>query len=83
MRMHILPICFCTCVILGGAHTGPAKAAQLAVPAPAALPGLVLDGWEMRDGKLLVPDTPGTGFDVEPKIFAQGRQDRQGFDVAL
>ena len=30
MRMHILPICFCTCVILGGAHTEPA---------PAALPG--------------------------------------------
>ena len=51
--------------------------------APAALPGLVLDGWEMRDGKLLVPDTPGTGFDVEAEIFAQGRRDRQGFDVAL
>ncbi|MDP6450692.1 MAG: hypothetical protein QF773_07740 [Lentisphaeria bacterium] len=27
MRMHILPICFCTCVILGGAHTEPAPAA--------------------------------------------------------
>ena len=39
MRMHILPICFCTCVILGGAHTGPAQAAQLAVPASTALPG--------------------------------------------
>jgi L-alanine-DL-glutamate epimerase-like enolase superfamily enzyme len=51
--------------------------------APAKLPGLVLDGWEMRHGKLLVPDTPGTGFDVEPDIFAQGQQDRNGFSVAL
>ena len=51
--------------------------------APAELPGLVLDGWEMRDGKLLVPDTPGTGFDVAAEIFAQSCQDRQGFDMAL
>ncbi len=51
--------------------------------APAALPGLALDGWEMRDGKLWVPDTPGTGFDIEPGIFAQGQQDRGGFGLAL
>ena len=51
--------------------------------APAHLPGLVEDGWEMREGKLVVPDTPGTGFDVDPTIFAPGMQDREGFRVSL
>ena len=37
MRLHILPICFYTCLILGGAHTGSAQAAQMT--APATLPG--------------------------------------------
>jgi L-rhamnonate dehydratase len=39
---------------------------------PARMPGVIDDDWVMEDGCLLVPDTPGTGFDVEPKIFAEG-----------
>jgi hypothetical protein len=26
----------------------------------------------MEDGCLVVPDTPGSGFDVEPKVFEEG-----------
>ncbi|MEE2657099.1 MAG: enolase C-terminal domain-like protein [Candidatus Latescibacterota bacterium] len=50
--------------------------------APAHMPGVVLDGWEMRDGNLFVPDTPGTGFDVEPSVFAQAMEDSESFRVA-
>jgi len=47
--------------------------------APADVPGIVLDGWEMRDGKLIVPDTPGTGFDIEPSILEEGVLSEGGF----
>ena len=47
--------------------------------APAALPGLVLDGWEMREGKLLVPDSPGAGFDVDPGVIEEGVGEEGGF----
>lgn len=50
---------------------------------PAHLPGLVEEGWEVREGKLLVPDTPGTGFGVEPDIFARGVRDRDGFNISV
>ena len=51
--------------------------------APAQMPGLIEDGWELRQGKLTVPDTPGIGFDVDDKIFAQGVDDRDGFNLSL
>ena len=51
--------------------------------APAQLPGLIQEGWQMIDGKYTVPDTSGAGFDVEPKIFTQGMQDRDGFSLSL
>ena len=47
--------------------------------APAEMPGIVLDGWEMRDGKLIVPDTPGTGFDLEPDVIEKGVREEDGF----
>ena len=43
------------------------------------MPGIVLDGWEMRDSKLIVPDTPGTGFDIEPEMIEKGVQEEDGF----
>ena len=49
--------------------------------APAEMPGLVLDGWEMRDGRLIVPDTPGAGFDLEPEAIAEGVVAEGGFRV--
>ena len=39
---------------------------------PARMPGIIDEDWIMEDGCLLVPDTPGAGFDVEPRIFAEG-----------
>ena len=51
--------------------------------APAETPGIVLDGWELRDGKLIVPDTPGTGFDLEPEMITRGVQEEGGFDLSL
>ena len=51
--------------------------------APASMPGLIEEGWSMIDGKLVVPESPGAGFDVEPAIFAQGMKDRNGFSVSL
>ncbi len=51
--------------------------------APADLPGIVLDGWDQRDGKLIVPDTPGIGFDVEPDILARGIESEGGFVVTV
>ena len=51
--------------------------------APAQMPGLIEDGWQMRNGKLVVPDTPGIGFDIEDKIFSQGMEDREGFTLSL
>ena len=49
--------------------------------APAAMPGIVLDGWAMRDGCLIVPDTPGTGFDLEAAAIAEGIAREDGFRV--
>lgn len=49
--------------------------------APAAMPGIVLDEWAMRDGCLIVPDTPGTGFDLEAAAIAEGIAREDGFRV--
>jgi len=49
--------------------------------APCELPGTVLDGWELRDGFLIVPDTPGTGFDLEPEVIESGVTTEGGFRV--
>ena len=49
--------------------------------APAEMPGFVLDGWEMQEGCLIVPDTPGTGFDVEPAVFEEARRHPEAFTV--
>jgi len=51
--------------------------------APADMPGIVLDGWEMRDGKLIVPDTPGSGFDLEPEVIEKGVREEDGFRVSI
>ncbi len=45
---------------------------ELLEASPARVPGVIDDDWIMEDGCLVVPDTPGTGFDVEPKVFAEG-----------
>lgn len=39
--------------------------------APARMPGLIAEGWELREGILQVPDTPGAGFDVDPSLFGR------------
>ncbi|MDD9987643.1 MAG: hypothetical protein OXQ31_15315 [Spirochaetaceae bacterium] len=49
--------------------------------APADTEGLLLDGWEQRDGRLLVPDTPGTGFDLEPELIERGVRAGDGYRV--
>ena len=46
------------------------------------MPGIVLDGWEQNDGKLLVPDAPGIGFDLEPEVIEQGIASESGFVVS-
>ncbi len=51
--------------------------------APADLTGVVLDGWSMEGGKLLVPDTPGTGFDLEPEVIEEGVRADGGFRLDL
>ena len=51
--------------------------------APADMPGAVLDGWEMRDGKLIVPDTPGSGFDLEPEVIEKGVREEAGFRISI
>ena len=51
--------------------------------APAAMPGLITDGWRLADSILHVPATPGAGLDIDPRIFAQGMEDREGFRVVL
>ena len=51
--------------------------------APADTRGVVLDGWELRDGHLIVPDTPGTGFDLEPETIARGTQEEGGFGISV
>jgi len=49
--------------------------------APADTPGIVLDGWDQRDGKLIVPDTPGAGFDLEPTLIEEGVAQDGGYVV--
>ena len=49
--------------------------------APADLPGLIVDDWRLEEGCLTVPDTPGTGFDVESAIWRQGLEDRDSFSL--
>ncbi len=51
--------------------------------APADMPGIVLDGWRMRDGRLIVPETPGAGFDVEPDMLERGVGSEGGFRVGI
>ncbi len=50
--------------------------------APVDMPGLILDGWEMREGKLIVPDTPGAGYDVEPDVIEKGVREERGYRVS-
>ena len=45
------------------------------------MPGIVLDGWAMQDGCLIVPDIPGTGFDLEADVIAEGITREDGFKV--
>ena len=47
------------------------------------MPGLITDGWQLADSILHVPDTLGAGLDIDPRIFAQGMEDREGFKVVL
>ena len=47
------------------------------------MPGLITDGWRLADSILHVPDTPGAGLDIDPRTFAQGMEDREGFRVAI
>ena len=49
--------------------------------APAETPGIVLDGWGMRDSKLIVPDTPGTGFDIDPDVLERSVKAEDGFRI--
>ncbi len=49
--------------------------------APANMPGIVLDGWQTRNGRLIVPDTPGAGFDVEPDMLERGVRSEGGFRI--
>jgi len=46
---------------------------------PVDVPGLVLDGWEERDGKLIVPDTPSIGFDIEQSHWESLLKEEGGF----
>ncbi len=51
--------------------------------APADMPGIVLDGWRMQDGRLIVPETPGAGFDVEPDMLERGVGSEGGFRIGI
>ena len=51
--------------------------------APADTQGIVLDGWEFRDGHLIVPDTPGTGFDLAPETVARRIREEGGFCISV
>jgi L-alanine-DL-glutamate epimerase-like enolase superfamily enzyme len=39
---------------------------------PADTSPLVLDGWQMKDSHLIVPDTPGIGVDIDPAVLERG-----------
>ena len=49
----------------------------------AYMPGLIAEDWKIDDGKLRVPDTPGSGFDVEPDVWESGVADREGFRLSV
>ena len=49
--------------------------------APCDMPGTMLDGWEQRNGCLVVPDTPGTGFDLTSDVIERGVAKEGGFRV--
>ena len=49
--------------------------------APIDMPGIVIDGWQIQEGCLIVPDTPGTGFDLEPEAVKEGIKHEGGFRV--
>ena len=51
--------------------------------APADMPGIALDGWRTRNGRLTVPDTPGAGFDVEPDVLERGVKSEGGFRIGI
>ena len=51
--------------------------------APATMPGLLEDGWQLQNSILQVPDTPGAGLAIEERIFAQGIADPEGFSLSL
>ena len=50
---------------------------------PADTPGLMLDGWEEKEGHLLVPQSPGTGVDLEPDVVEQGVRGDDGYCLEL
>jgi L-alanine-DL-glutamate epimerase-like enolase superfamily enzyme len=49
--------------------------------APVDMPGVRLDGWDFQNSCLVVPDTPGTGFDLEPELIEEGVKTENGFRV--
>lgn len=49
---------------------------------PVDMPGLVLDGWEERDGRLIVPDTPGIGFDIEDDVWQEALEGENAYVVS-
>jgi L-rhamnonate dehydratase len=50
---------------------------------PAYMPGLIDDDWKTEDGFLVVPETPGAGFDVESMVFERGLEDQEGFCLSI
>ncbi len=50
--------------------------------APCAMPGLIDDGWTLRDGVLTVPDLPGAGFGVEPEVWARAIAAEGGYALS-
>jgi L-alanine-DL-glutamate epimerase-like enolase superfamily enzyme len=44
---------------------------ELLEACPARVPGVIDDDWVLDEGCFVVPDTPGAGFDIEPKVFEQ------------
>ena len=50
---------------------------------PGKMPGIIEDGWEMKNSRLHVPNTPGAGITIEKKIFDQGLDDRSAFSLSI
>lgn len=51
--------------------------------APIDMPGTVLDGWKFYNGKIIVPDSPGIGFDLDPDVIEKGVKRDDGFTVSI